>query len=282
MKLCSIKDSPPIKRNEMLIKQNVWRKWMGFILTLSCSIFLIWLASQGGYQTQKVDLPPVVLYLTGGTSGFFSLIMLFHAKASMRPSNWLARFSSDQLIIKFRSHLNDHFSDEDKVVAVIPVQEIEWVRKYRDILSVPRKNGSKLEICYYLELKLEGKIDVTPLNDELRAERNRVPPKIGNSMSKHKHNPVTLHDSNRLRLDWTGISPGIKKTLKKISRNVSVKSDHTCKAPHWSELEGKDLEDRILHLISKGSTIDAISLVRARLGYDLSKAKGFIDDLEQK
>lgn len=164
MELCSLKDTPRVKPNQLLFKQNTWRKWMGFLLTLAGSALLLWFASEGGYTSQKVNLPPFILYWTSGVAGLLSLILLFYAKASMRPSNWLARYSSDQLIVKLRSHLNDHFSDEDRVVAIIPVREIDWVRTYRETLSMPVSNqisggnSEELETHNYLELKLDEKV----------------------------------------------------------------------------------------------------------------------------
>lgn len=85
-----------------------------------------------------------------------------------------------------------------------------------------------------------------------------------------------------MRLDWTGISPSLKSALRTLARNISLKSDHTYKTPHWNGLEGKDLEDRILHLIARGKTLKAIALVKINYGYDISKAKLFVDDLAEK
>src|SRR4051812_39819052 len=51
---------------------------------------------------------PIVALLT-----FIWVAILGNYRKSREPSNWLLRFDGHRLLIKFRSYLNSHFSQDD-------------------------------------------------------------------------------------------------------------------------------------------------------------------------
>ena len=192
----------------------------------------------------------------------------------------LVRSSIDRLVIKFRSHLNDHFPDDDAVTVVVPFTEISWIRRAREKLSNPSSSGDgdRVESWSYLDVKLSGG-DLDALGDSLRTERAREAPKVGFSRTKHHHYPVRLVEDDILRIQWGGVSPRIKKALKILGKRLPVEPDWKIRNAAWEELEGKELEDRILDLLERGDEIGALALVKTKYGYSTTEAKNFVDEM---
>ena len=212
-------------------------KLLFFGTCLLFSVALVWFARAGGYDSDDVHLPPTLLYWIGAVVGFLALLGYFYFRASLKPSNWLVRASIDRLVIKFRSHLNDHFPDDDAVIVVVPFTEIGWIRRARETLSNPSSSGDgdRVESWTYLDVKLSGG-DLDALGDSLRTERGREAPKVGFSRTKHHHYPVRLVDDNILRIQWAGVSPRIKKALKILGKKLPVEPDWKIRNAAWEEL----------------------------------------------
>ena len=98
----------------------------------------------------------------------------------------------------------------------------------------------------------------------------------------HKHYPVKLLDSGILRLEWNGITPGIGKTIKILGKRLGRQPEEHTRAKHWHELEGKEVDDRILDLAERGKTIEAAAMAKIKYGYSLTDAIKFVDELMEK
>ncbi len=280
MQFYTIHEIPRAYGQETVFRQSVLGKLLFFGTCLLFSVALVWFARAGGYDSDDVHLPPTLLYWIGAVVGFLALLGYFYFRASLKPSNWLVRASIDRLVIKFRSHLNDHFPDDAAVIVVVPFTEIGWIRRARETLSNPSSSGDgdRVESWTYLDVKLSGG-DLDALGDSLRTERGREAPKVGFSRTKHHHYPVRLVDDNILRIQWAGVSPRIKKALKILGKKLPVEPDWKIRNAAWEELEGKELEDRILDLLERGDKIGATALVKTKYGYSTTEAKNFTDEI---
>ena len=52
-----------------------------------------------------------------------------------------------------------------------------------------------------------------------------------------------------------------------LGKRLSVEPDWKIRDAAWEELEGKELEDRILELLERGDTIGATALVKTKAGF---------------
>ena len=188
MELYSIQNIPSPHGKETVVKDSALNSFLFtallFFLTLGCLVF----AYYGGYRDHGVDLPPAVLYWIGGVLGIITLISRFHYQARLRPSNWLVRLRPDQILIKFRSYLNDHFPVEDPVVVALPFSEIEWVRKTREKLIQPtcsEPHREQVSWHTYLDVKMNG-LNAKKLKEVLITEINREAPKSKVDALKHE------------------------------------------------------------------------------------------------
>ena len=280
MQFYTIHEILPAYGKETVFRQSVLGKFLFFRICLLLSATLLWFARAGGYDSDDMHLPPALLYWIGPVAGFLAVLGYFYFRVSLKPSNWLVRSSVDRLVIKFHSPLNDHFPDDDPVIVVVPFAEIAWIRRARETLSNPSSSGDgdRIESLSFVDVKLNAE-DVKTLGDVLRAERVREAPRVGFSRTKHHHYPVRLVDDDILRIQWGGVRTRIKKALKMLGKRLSGEPDSKIRNAAWEELEGKELEDRILDLLERGDAIGATAFVKTKYGYSTTEAKNFTDEM---
>lgn len=218
-------------------------------------------------------------------AGLFIFAWAFHRsfRASLRASNWLIRYGTDGLMIKFRSYMNHHFSQEDITAFFLPNSDIAWLRKTRELLVVPNKGeGESTERWTYLDVKL-SRPETADLEEHLKRERAREAPKIGISRTKFHHYPVRLLPEGIIRLDWRGpsssIVPRIDDALKVLRFSLPVEREAFIDERRGQVTDEKKMEAKIVELAERGKIIDATALARRRYGYDTKRAKEFVEEL---
>src|SRR5713226_243157 len=110
-------------------------------------------------------------YIADYVSAVLLLGVLFMRRfflARLRPSNWLARMTSDGLFIQFRSYLNYHLPAEDLTVIFIPYQDIQSARLVRERTTIQDQDGASVQTRRLIELELAG--DLAPLSRALAVE----------------------------------------------------------------------------------------------------------------
>jgi hypothetical protein len=188
MELYSVRNLPAKHGKEIVFKSSVLNSFLFTFIIFFLTLFCFWMAREGGYFDHGWSLPPVLLYWVGGVFGIITLISRFHYNARLRPSNWLVRLRPDQILFKFRSYLNDHFPEEDPVVAAISLSEIEWVRKTRERVTSPTcSNDDRVRTSWhtYLDMKLKSPVD-EGVKKVLTTERNRPAPQSREDELKHQ------------------------------------------------------------------------------------------------
>lgn len=209
-------------------------------------------------------------------------------RAAGRASNWLLRASVDGLYIKYRSYLNHHFSPDDPVVLFIPHHLVDTVRghiRFGWTMRIGSQNsnrrveqGRKQE---FIEIRLRKGADSQLVRDALLAERNRKSPGDDVVKSWSGHYPVRLVADDMLRIDMSGVRPGMAESLRALDRWFALETPQTTHESSREELSGAELDDKILDLVMEGETISASYLVRKAYGYNTTEAKNFIDEMRE-
>jgi len=269
---------------QRIFRVNAFRQWLNFLFALTIALGLFWFGRRGGYHSADVHLPAFILYWVSGVAGLVALFVLVSARASSRTSNWLLRYNEFGLAINYRSYLNHHFNDDDETVLSLSFNEIRSVRQTREKLSVPGSSRSNTETTYsmtFMDLAIADLATVEQIRKVLQSERDRSAPQNDGVRTKYKHYPVTITRDGVLRIDWNGLTPGIKQALDKLRGKVTVESEQLIEERSWKSLDEKDFNRLVIKLRNRGGSIQAIKLIIGRLGLSTTEAKVYIDRLEE-
>jgi hypothetical protein len=205
---------------------------------------------------------------------------------SWRSSNWVLRIARDGLWINLRSYLNYEFSPA-RTVAFVPNDEIAHARELT-VKRVERNNGRTMAWTdRFLELELAG-VSTEELRCQLAAELGRHVSRsylagLVTSRSRHGHVPVTVPDSNVIRIAWRGrydwVSPSLRRTLEELRPRVRI-GESTC--ADFTDLHAltNDEVDRLTRqLVESGDKLGAIKLLTHRRGCSTTEARQLVEEL---
>ncbi|HZI43271.1 MAG TPA: hypothetical protein VFD67_16235 [Gemmatimonadaceae bacterium] len=206
--------------------------------------------------------------------------------ARFRDSNWLVRANENGLYIQFRSYLNCHFPADDCTVAFIPYREIRVARASRERQELPElsRNDRTVSIRTLQLVELDLTCDAVALGQALEAENTRPAPRraawYGSTGVKFQHHPVALDGTACLRLTWECV-PSTRVLLDDLRHWVRVGAS-TSSTKSFTDLASvgrADQEQRIAALARVGQYVYAIGLARKLYGYDLRKARAYVEGL---
>jgi len=231
-----------------------------------------------GWQRHALLLYYIAAVLLG------TLVVLSKLVTSrFRPTNWLVRATDDGLYIKFRSYLNHRFPTDQLTVVFIPYHAIKSARVVRERRELPdydasRRGGSvTVQRATTIVLQLTG--DATSVTRAIDDEVRRVGGQAGPG-TRYRHTPVRMSSANTLELDWTVVPRAPSLVALLSSHGVSTgTADATTDYAHLEALGRDEQEKRLLDLVEKGNTIAAVQIARQLYGYDLTRAKDFVDGL---
>ncbi len=318
MKLYSITDSPDLYGESITCRYSPLKSLLFSTLFLSISLFSVVSAYHGGSLGFGESMPPALLYILGSIFGGMALMAYSKFLKALQSANWIVKFGANQILIKYRSYLNDHLPEEDFVIVEIPFSEIEWVRKTKETVYTEDSESTLTRFYTFLDFKLKSP-DVEELKSALKFERTRRPPiesmnhdlfiarkykkseqeinelkeRIRIEKIKHprgggritgvnKHYPVRMIEPNILRVEWNGLRPRIGQLLNLLQQKITIEPEIKIKSDYTSSRSSINLDDQILDLVERGSKLEAIKLVRIKYGYSLTEAKGFVEKLGDK
>lgn len=210
----------PLDRHEQVFRYSRSRAVIGamILIALALTAFVFgW--RQGAW----------LAYYVAAVGVIFLLIFQKLITARFRASNWLLRMTDQGLLIKFRSYLNSHFSDQDLTVVFIPYSEIRSARLVKERQELPdREEPNRPEITtrtrLIVELELAG--TSTQIAKALATERDRLFSKsvigAGRISTRYQHLPVHLASSTILRIEW-GVVPSPQILLDALTRHTLAK-----------------------------------------------------------
>lgn len=216
------------------------------------------------------------------------LILIFQKLllARFRPTSWLVRMTDNGLFIKFRSYLNDHFPDQDLTVVFIPYSEIRAATPVTQRRELPDRNHDRKSTTTstHTFVELELATETRRLAIVLASEATLVLGKATHSAkrvsTRYQHTPVRLGPANRLRIEW-GVVPSVKRFMDLMARHTMV-TPGTATSENFADLDQlsrAEQESRLRELMQAGDKVVAVALARRLYGYDLTKAKEFVESL---
>jgi len=206
--------------------------------------------------------------------------------ARFRLSNWLVRMIDDGLFVKFRSYLNEHFPDQDRTVVFIPYSEIRAATPVKQRRELPERSHNRplgttsTRRVVDLELAADTRQLAVVLASEAKLIFGKGNQPGGRISTRYQHTPVRLGPADRLRIEW-GVVPGVDKLMQSLTRHTLVKPQLavTENFTGLETLSREEQERRLLELAQSGDMIGAVTLARRLYGYDLTKAKEFVESL---
>ena len=318
MKLYSIVECPDLYGESITCRYSPFKSLLFATLFFSISIYSVISGYQGGFMGYGEKTPPALLYIIGFIFGCIALMAVSRFFKALLPVNWVVKFVSDRILVKYRSYLNAHLPEEDRVVAEIMYTEIDWARKTKETVYTEDSESTRTRFYTFLDFKLKAP-DVEELKNALKFERKRRPPiesmnrdlfqarkhkksaqeinelkeRIRIEKAKHpkgggrvttvnNHHPVRMIEPNVLRVEWNGLRPQINQIMNALQEKIAIEPEIKIKSDCTSNQSGKNLDDRILDLAERGDAMEAIKLVRIKYGYSLSEAKEFVEKLSKK
>lgn len=235
--------------------------------------------SLGGWQSRTVHLPPIVCYSVSGALFLFALVSFPQALKSFCPENWLVRLSSGRLLIKFRTHLNRHFDSHDVQIWEIPTNLVESAQELRVTEMWEEASRLKCVKRHFLMLRLRG-VNTEEMGRQIEEERKRVAPAGGVVRSKAEHYPVTIAGPGVVKIEWNGVSPGIRASLG-IFRNVTSVLPPVTAVRDFRKLRQlpRAEQDLALREIARtGDLLEAVSLAQGVLGLSTGEAMTMLSE----
>lgn len=172
MELLTVKDIPPPAGKEIRFKYPFFST-----LFFSLLMFVVAFAVPYSYSVKQNKIDYFFFAMWGLLFTAFGMLGFSSSIASLRPTNWLMRVSSDRILIKFRSYLNYKLPSDDRVVLSLSFDEIEWARRHVRTVNVPsgtRRKGKTTTTWVFLDLKLAA-FDTSEIEAALMAEEVNLP-----------------------------------------------------------------------------------------------------------
>ncbi|MGA2397967.1 MAG: hypothetical protein ABSG30_07905 [Steroidobacteraceae bacterium] len=189
------------------------------------------------------------------------------------------------IYVQYRSYLNYQLPSNDPSVVFLSLDEIASARLVKERVETPdpaKPRATQTQYLRYVELELSG--HTAPLMEALQAERaERAPLRkrwYGTGSTLYRDYPVTIADSNFLRIRWD-VVPSTRKFLDAmrpytlIADSVSLTQDFT----QLKSLSREEQQSRLRDLVGRGQTITAIYAAQKIYGGSLGQAKRTVDSL---
>jgi hypothetical protein len=249
------------------------------------------LAAAGALLTRGVQLHAPVLYYIMGVLLTGLVVMQTFVRARFQPTNWLVRATTDGLFVQFRSYLNYRFPSGDTTVVWIPYGAIRSAHAVRERRPVPDVERSTRGADYSIvrrrtTVRLELNGDIAPLTRAIEDEIGRAVGggNIGGvTKTRYRHVPVRMPSPGILQLDWA-VTPDAAAFLALlrdhgVSTETAAATLDDLDVASLRALSRSEQEQRLAELVDLGDTIAAIHAARRLYGYDLTRAREFVEHL---
>jgi hypothetical protein len=233
-----------------------------------------------------VPLPSAWLRLALGVVGLpcvlLSSLMLPGLARVWRRDHWVVRARREGIAINARSALNSDLPADEPTVAWIEAGELDGVRRVEELRSVPDSDGGTEQRRHvWLELVLAGG-DTSELADVLERERSRR----GRGRTHFHAYPVEVVDQRRLRVAWQSgnvrLRPALEGFLRTLSLQVPLLEPVAAPEVDWRSIPDGELDDYARSLVAAGRRLDAIRLLRTRRGWELTRARAHVEQLDRR
>jgi hypothetical protein len=272
----------PISRDDKIFKAAPLYTSIPVVLFLAIGIAGLVIGIRGGIKAQGHfnGVSAEGGYWFGGTFIVMGLLFLGMLRANLKSTNWLFRFSSTGVIIKYRSYLNWRLPADGVQAVGFSYSEIACVRKAKLRRTSPRMSGGETtEYLTCLDFCLINP-DTSELEKHLEEERNRKCNPLYLSY------PVEVIGGGIVRIRWKGLAdyflPDRDKAIKWLSQYVRIAPADSLKTDFTRNKKASRAEedDKIYDLGRDGNKMGAIELTRQIYGCSLTEAVKFVEKLQ--
>lgn len=220
---------------------------------------------------------PVLIWLAVATFALFSKFMLSALIAAMKPTNWTVCLDGRNVLIKYRSYLNHHFSDDEPAIIQLDLDEIISVSKLQQTLTPKADEPKRVSLELILKPGLCETIDIA-----IAEERRHLGTIRGFYCHKSHHYFVSTHPGDALRITWEGrpesLTPSVENILRRLGSLVTLNPTRT-EDNQPQNMSDELLDQHVLELGESGDVIGAMKLLKTRYGFSTAEARQFFDDL---
>jgi hypothetical protein len=251
--------------------------WLG--LWIAIALGGLWIGSRGGVQFPSGTVPPATGYICAGFMLLFVWIQWLDLRARLRPSNWLARLHDAGLLVQLRSYRNFHFPDRGPTTVFVPYADIVSARGVRVRETVPGSDRYERIERRRRTVELELTTDVMGRSEVIRALEAERQARPGWRVN---HYPVRLHAEGPLEIDWE-VMPRMDAFLVSLAGRTKILSEleSVVDFTRITRLDSEAQRQRLAELLERGDELSAIKLVREIYGFDLMRAKAFVEEIKQ-
>ena len=263
---------------------RVFRYSRGRVIVMTASAIAVSIISIALGRQQHSPL----LYYVGAVLVVGVIVLQTFVTARFRPTNWLVRANDEGLFVQFRSYLNYRFPADRQTVAFIPYGAIRAACAVRERRELPdpestrHPNSTTIQRSTTVRLDLTG--DLSPL---ARAIDDDARLAVGDSggdapRTRYRHVPIRMSSPATLELEW-GVTPRAETLLALLSSHgVATDTAHATRDyAHLETLSRDEQEKRLLELVHQGETVAAVRIARQLYGWDLTRAKAFVEGLRR-
>jgi hypothetical protein len=277
----------PTQGDDLVFKASTTGAFIWPIVYSGIGIALLLLGISGA-KIYGLNLPSGLFFYGGAaTFGVLGWAAWGQFRARMRPTNWLLRCNSNDVIIKYRSFENWRFPAEDVQAVRFDYSEVAWIRTVREQRTAPgmgQNQNQQIQYFTYLDFCLAN-ADTSALEAHLQAEQKAEP--LGGFKTIYWDYPVEVLPGGIVRLRWSmdggyKICPSLNKAIEYLSRYVktAVKDSTKVDLTHRSNLGPEEGDANILKLAKGGDKMGAVKLTRQIYGSTLSEAVAFVEKLQ--
>jgi hypothetical protein len=255
-------------------------KTFRYSLWPALNMAIILLAITGGqYYFIAYKDAPAFLWIFIVFTALIALFCINLARAGLRKkTNWLIRYTTDGLYVKFRSYQNYRIPDDTSSVVFIPNNEIDRIRIVDEKLRVPNSEYGAAQINdKFLDLVLHN-VSLEALEKALQQERRIMPPARFGVSSRSEDFPVRVIEPDTVRIKWQA-KPNVKKAAATFEKMFPVEHAGTDNRGNWDSMRAPEKETLIIELAQRGETLRATQLARQHYGYSLKEAREYIKEV---
>ena len=264
-------DQLPPCEERWIYRETAWSSLVSGLVLVGIAGALLALPFIAGFAG---DLWLVGLCLLGvAFFGGFGRVHLRVFRTSLGQDHWLLRWSSEGLVLRYRSIYNHRFPPDQPTSGLLERREIAAIGPALTLLDSQDGEGdwNRLIKRRTLEIVLREEVDIAPLKAALAHEAS-LRSKKG---VRFNHFPLIVTRAGALQLEMR--HP--KRVCAALAGDFPLRNEARSER-RFETLTAKEREDHILDLLLAGDKIGAIKAAREVYGCDLTEAKRLVDELE--
>ncbi|MSN26182.1 MAG: hypothetical protein GJV46_09980 [Geobacter sp.] len=315
MNLLNKQNLPPSTRDETVFRVSFWGSCFSFIFFLlglllgaAFLIYSCFLVSILGIVLSGL----YTLLMMGVCHIVFRTLVAIRS-----PSNWLARIGSGGILLKYRSYLHDDSPGEDPIALKLSWLEIADAQLQQELHTTSGIDGKSQIERWFLVIKLDPRylhidrikevldfenqrkpahfkvddlkhelflaqknkaadLEITRIKKEIEREKKLYPG--SRSKMQFQDRPIVFISPDQLKMEWTHITPGRKKLRQLLARYTTVIADQVGQRFDFSkEMTDPEFQSQLTALLGRDEKIEAIKLVRLKMGLGLAEAKSYVE-----